>query len=318
MPPKKPNSDRQVHSLPESLPPPWTVKQLLTWTADYFSRAGLQTPRLDAEVLLAHVLKCDRLGLYLNYDEPVHADTRSAFRKVVQKRHNAMPVSYLTGTREFFSIPFYVSPSVLIPRPETELLIEYTLRFFAGAHRRRVFDPLLILDIGTGSGNIPVTLAKHLPQAKIVSVDISADALDVARQNLAVHTELAHRISLVRGDLLSWLRKQKALFHLIVSNPPYVSSNAYRSLPKDIREYEPRVALHAGVKGTEFHERILEEAFGFLHDDGVLLMEMGTDQQEQLCQAAVNLGGFSCARVFSDYAGKPRLLAAGKTTLPET
>ncbi len=294
----------------------WTVKTLLTWTTDYFARAGLQTPRLDAEVLLAHVLQQERLDLYLNYEQPVGEEARKSFRDLVRRRRDAEPVAYLTGSREFFSLPVAVTPSVLIPRPETEHLIEVALRFLQPPSDPFPHSPLHILEIGTGSGNIPLALARHLPGARIVSVDICQDALGVAQENIRSRSDISHRISLVRGDLLTWLREGASGFQLIVSNPPYISAEAWDRLPRDVGGYEPRLALHAGPKGTEILERILDTAIPFLSKEGILLLEIGEDQAERLRKKAEHQEGVQEVRVLPDYAGKPRVLAAGRSPLP--
>ncbi len=300
---------------PNDASPPWTVKRLLEWTTDYFMRGGLESARLDAEVLLAHALGEDRLTLYLNYSEKVPDDTLRSYRDLVRRRRDFEPVAYLTGTREFYSLPFSVSPSVLIPRPETEHLVEYALRFVQG-HPDRVPSPTLrVLDIGTGSGNITMALAKHLPQARFVSVDICGDALGVAKENLSALPELKDRVSLIRGDLLEWLRPAGNGFDLIVSNPPYVTTGDWAGLSREVREYEPRKALDAGSRGTEIQERILADAAAVLKKGGGLLMEIGADQETPLRKALETLGLYEHVRIYPDYAGRPRILEVCQSAL---
>jgi len=294
----------------------WTVKRLLAWTTQYFAAAGLDTPRLDAEVLLAHALGLDRLRLYLNYEAPVPEDVRGAFRALIQRRRECEPVAYLTGTREFFSLRFTVNPSVLIPRPETEHLVELALRYLRAWQNAPGRPRPRVLEIGTGCGNIAGALARHFPEARVVATDICRDALAVARENLGALTDASPRVSLVQGDLLAWLRQGHARFRLIVSNPPYVSSPAWESLPRDVRDHEPRTALFGGTQGTEIQERMLETAAPFLEPDGILLLEMGADQADVLRECAQAQGEYRSIRVFPDFAGRPRVLAAGRSDLP--
>jgi len=294
---------------------PWTIRRLLNWTTGYFQRAGLPSPRLDAEVLLAHVLQQDRLDLYLQYEEPVGETDRTTYRHLVQQRSKAVPVAYLTGHREFYSLSLAVSPSVLIPRPETEHLIDIALRFFRARSADAGKGGIRILDVGTGSGNIPLALAAHLPDARITSVDISARALAVARTNLKAHADLSARICLVRGDLLTAFRKGISGFQAILSNPPYVSAADWENLPPDVREHEPRLALLAGPTGMERLEQLLHAAPPLLAEDGMLLLEVGEDQATSLQRRAEQQEGIREARIFPDYAGKPRVLAASRRTL---
>jgi len=276
----------------------------------------MDAPRLDAEVLLAHVLQQDRLNLYLHYDEPVREADRVAYRHLVRQRRTAVPVAYLTGCREFYSLPLHVSPSVLIPRPETEHLVEWSLRFLGARAPDREGRPPRILDVGTGSGNVALALAQHLPEARIVAVDICPRALAVARKNLDGRPDLSGRIALVRGDLLTGFRPGGPGFQLIVSNPPYVSAQDWDRLPPDVREHEPRLALVAGPEGTERLEQILQAALPLLSADGILLLEIGETQAERLRCAAGQQEGIRDVRVFPDYAGKPRVFAAGRGALP--
>lgn len=290
----------------------WTVRRLLRWTTDYFHEAGFSSPRLDAEILLAHALEKDRLYLYLHYESHVQQTGLKAFRQRIQRRMNSEPVAYITGTREFYSIPFSVDPSVLIPRPETEHLVEHSLR-----HLKEQVDilqqaPLRILDLGTGCGNISIALAKHLPEARIVSVDISAGALATAKENLTVQTDPCGKVLFVQGDLLEWLAPNKPRFHIVVSNPPYVTTEEWEQLPLDVRDHEPKVALVAGSRGTEFQERILRDAAPLLLSRGILVMEIGESQEEDLLESAQGTGLYGNLQVLTDFAGKPRVLVAEK------
>ena len=198
---------------------PWTVRSVLQWTTDFFAQHDLESARLDAEVLLAHVLEQDRLALYLHYEDTVPGSALQAYKRLIRRRVNREPIAYITGMREFYSISFSVEPPVLIPRPETEHLVEYVLEHAkenAGSIGQGAFR---ILEIGTGSGNLCIALARHLPQAQIVSVDVSFSAISVAMKNLTGHPDCSEKIRLLQGDLLDGLHPDRARFHLIVSTP---------------------------------------------------------------------------------------------------
>jgi len=291
---------------------PWTVRSVLQWTTDFFAQHDLESARLDAEVLLAHVLEQDRLALYLHYEDTVPGSALQVYKRLIRRRVNREPIAYITGMREFYSISFAVEPPVLIPRPETEHLVEYVLEHVkenTGSTGRGAFS---ILEIGTGSGNLCIALAKHLPQAQIVSVDVSFSAISVARKNLRGHPDCSERIRLVQGDLLDGLHPERARFHLIVSNPPYVPTESWDDLAPEVREYEPRVALDGGHRGTEILHRILSNAARFLLPDGVLVVEIGEDQAEAMADVAEETGHYRRSRVLEDYAGKPRVFVAVK------
>lgn len=247
----------------------WTIGRLLTWTTDYLKQHGSETPRLDAEVLLAAARKCQRIQLYTAFDEPADDQSRQIFRDFVRRRAEGTPVAYLVGHREFYSMRFRVTPDVLIPRPETELLV---VRLFDLVKQRPPHSsPPAIADIGTGSGIIAICAAKHLPAARLTAIDISSAALDVAKSNATDHG-VADRIEWLTGDLLSKVGNQR--FDFIVSNPPYVSAAEYEKLSKSVRDYEPREALLAGEQGTEVIERLIPQAADHLAPGGWLLMEI--------------------------------------------
>ena len=289
---------------------PWTVRRVLQWTADFFAQHDLSSARLNAEILLAHVLEKDRLALYLQYDEIVPQGVLQTYRGLIRRRANHEPISYITGIREFYAISFSVDPSVLIPRPETEHLVEYVVSHAEAEYRSIEQEALKICEIGTGCGNLCIVLAKHLPQAQIVSVEISSSAILAANRNLRGQPECGERIRLVQGDLLEGFHPQRAKFHLIVSNPPYVPTESWNDLPKEVRDYEPRVALDGGHRGMEILDRILRNAAKYLLPGGTLVVEIGEDQAEVLLGKAKDIGHYRQARILKDYAGKPRVLVA--------
>lgn len=291
----------------------WTVRALLTWTAAYFQEAGVDTPRLDAEVLLAHAMECSRLDLYLHHGETVCDPALVRYRSYVRRRRRREPVAYITGVREFYSLPFEVGPGVLIPRPETEHLVEYVLERAGG--RDAAGDgaiPVRILDLCTGAGNIAVALAHNLPQAWIVAADVSRAALGFARRNAGSLAAASRSLHLVRGHLLAWLRPGARGFDFVVANPPYVPTGDLGTLPPEVREHEPTEALLGGPRGTSLAERILHAALPHLRDGGSLVMEIGEGQSETLHRTALQEAGYDRVEILRDYGGHPRVLAARK------
>ena len=278
---------------------PWTVGRLLTWTTDWLAARGAESPRLDAEVLLAFVRGCPRIALYTAFGETVPDAERGRFRELVKRRGAGEPVAYLVGSREFFSLPLAVSPAVLVPRPETEGLVVRTLDLCRSAEAPR------IIDVGTGSGAIAIALAKHLPRAEITATDISAAALEVARGNAERHG-VAERIRFVHGDLCA---AAEGPWTVMVSNPPYVREDEFAALPRDVREHEPRGALVAGPEGTEVVARLAVAAAAALAPGGWLLVEIGpavADASLRLLEGA----GLSVGPVLKDLAGLQRIVQA--------
>ena len=280
----------------------WTVGRLLTWTTDWLGTKGAEAPRLDAEVLLAHVRGCPRIALYTAFDTPVADAERGRFRELVKRRGEGEPVAYLVGSREFFSLPFIVTKDVLIPRPETEGLVVRTIDLLKDAAAPR------IIDVGTGSGAIAVTLAKQLPRAMIVATDISPAALAVAKANAERHG-VADRIEFVECDLLADPRTAGP-WDVIVSNPPYVREDEYPALPRDVREHEPKSALVAGPTGAEIVARLAAEAAERLAPGGWLLVEIGPSTVAAAEAAIAAQPGLTTGPTLKDMAGLPRIVQA--------
>ena len=283
----------------------WTVGRLLGWPTDYLQKHGSESPRLDAEVLLAEALGCQRIELYTAFETVPHDHARTAFRQLVRRRAEGTPVAYLVGRREFYSLSFRVTPDVLIPRPETELLVMTLLEL---ARKRPPGTPLTICDMGTGCGNIAVSAAKHLPGARVTAVDVSPAALRVARFNAAQH-QVAKQIELVESDLFSAVAPQRR-FDFVLTNPPYVAESEIESLPPDVRQFEPREALVAGKRGTEVIERLIPQAAERLDPGGHLLVEINP----ALCDAVQSLieadGRFERGPTVKDLARLPRVVQA--------
>lgn len=283
----------------------WTLGRLLQWTTQFLAERGSETPRLDAEVLLAHAEGCRRIDLYTRFEEPASEAVRQRFRELVRRRAEGCPVAYLVGRKEFFSLEFEVSPAVLIPRPSTETLVAECL------NRLRDHSAPRILDLGTGSGNIAVALAKYLTNARVVAVDISADALEIARRNAERH-HVADRVTLLQGDLFAPL-PTGSLFDAIVSNPPYIADEELPRLPIGVRQYEPELALRGGPGGLTVVERIIRQAGEFLQEGGYLLLEIGTAQEQPVRQLLGTLTALQLEPTIYDTDRHPRVLVAKKT-----
>lgn len=251
------------------MPESWTIGRLLQWTTDYLKQQGADSPRLDAEVLLAHARGCRRIELYTAFDEPASDELRTKFRELVKERAAGKPVAYLVGRREFYSMEFRVTPDVLIPRPETELVV---VRLLDIAKEKGASYSLAIADVGTGSGVIAVAAAKRLPLARVTATDRSRKALDVARAN-AAHHGVADRIQWIEGDLFAGVSGD-ARFDIIASNPPYVSESEFERLSKTVKDFEPYEALVSGPRGTEVIERLIPQAAERLKPGGWLLLEV--------------------------------------------
>jgi release factor glutamine methyltransferase len=279
----------------------WTVLELLRWTNDYFTRAGIETARLDAEVLLAAALETDRLRLYLDYEKPVEAEERDRFRALVQRRaRERVPVSLLLGQREFWSLPIRVTSDVLTPRPETETLVEAALSKVPDRERA-----VRILDLGTGSGAIALALASELPHAEIVATDLSEAALQIAAEN-ADRLHARERIRLVPGDLFEPVAGER--FDLVVSNPPYVGRDEEASLPPELA-HEPEMALFAGADGLDVIRRLVSEAGDHLSAGGWLLIEHAPQQVEAI-ERELRQAGFSELERRFDLARLARVVGA--------
>ena len=297
---------------------PWTVGRLLQWTTDYLKDHGSESPRLDAEVLLAHALGCQRIELYTAFEDTPGEEARSAFRALVRRRAEGVPVAYMVGRREFYSLSFRVTPDVLIPRPETELLVVAVLDLaktyspipLGEGPGMRVGRELAIADVGTGSGVIAICLAKHLPTCRVTAVDLSPAALAVAEENAREHG-LSDRIDFLRSDLLAAVPREQA-FDFIVSNPPYVTSAEMDGLAADVRKHEPRMALEAGPRGGEVVERLVVEASDRLRPGGHLLMEISPTIHDAVRAILESDARFDLAPTIKDLARLPRVVQARK------
>ncbi len=275
----------------------WTILEVLDWTAGRFEREGVESPRVDAEVLLAHSLKLERIRLYMDFDKPLAAEELAAYRALVKRRLTAEPVAYITGQREFWSQTLEVGPAVLVPRPETELLVELALK------RCRGQGDLVVADVHPGSGAIAVALASELPGATVHALDCSTEALEVARRNAERH---GVEVTFHQGDLLEPLADAGPL-DLVVSNPPYITTAEMEDLPRHVREFEPRGALHGGADGLDIYRRLVPAAHDALAPGGHLLAEIGCTQGEAV-SGLLDDAGFGEVAVHQDLGGLERVV----------
>jgi release factor glutamine methyltransferase len=281
----------------------WTVGGLLNWTAKHLAAKGAEFPRLDAEVLLAHVLGCQRVDLYgLRFAEPAEEDVRQRYRDLIRRRLEGCPVAYLVGRKEFFKLELEVGPAVLIPRPDSEVLVLECLDLAKKLPAPRV------LDIGTGSGNLVVAVARQHTGAQVTTVDLSPDALAVARRNAGRHG-LADRIRFLEGDLFGPVPAGER-FDSIISNPPYIPRADIAGLPAGVRDYEPHVALDGGPDGYAVFDRLVAGAPDYLVPGGWLLVEIGAPQEGPARQRLAADGRYELAPTVHDFAGHPRVLRA--------
>jgi release factor glutamine methyltransferase len=280
----------------------WPILRLLSWTADFLKKRGSESPRLDAEVLLAHVLGWERVQLYTHYDDEVGERPRAEFRELVRKRAEGAPVAYLVGKKEFYSLAFEVSPAVLIPRPDSEFVVVEFLNAFKGR------EEVVAADVGTGSGCLASACAHALPSARFVATDISPEALAVAERNAKKHG-LADRVQFLLGDLLA---PAAALgpFDAIVSNPPYIPTDDIAGLEPGVRDYEPRLALDGGPDGLRVVARLIGEAVPSLKPGGHLLLEIGSAQEAPVRALIAERPELKLLPTVRDHANHPRVIHA--------
>lgn len=283
----------------------WTIMEILNWTKQHFAAKGVENPRLDAEVLLCAVLKCQRIKLYTEFDKPLSEDERQLMRSFVERRAKHEPLAYIIGERAFMRNSFKVTPATLVPRPETELLVESLVQ---ASKLLKADGAVKILDIGTGSGAILVSLLDYLPAAVGVGVDISNAALAVAKEN-AANIGVDKRAAFRHSDVFSNVPLEKK-FDIIVSNPPYIPAADIATLDKDVQQ-EPHSALDGGADGLDFYRRIAREAAAHLADDGLLAFEIGINQSEAVQRLCLT-SGFKQVAVRNDYADIPRMVFALK------
>jgi release factor glutamine methyltransferase len=290
-------------------PDHWTILEILKWTTGYFREKEVQEPRASAEVLLAHVLGLSRLDLYLRYDQPLSPAELARFRQLVVRRRAGEPVAYLTGHKEFWSLTFLVTPDVLIPRPETEVLVAAALQ--AAQEMENQGQPVPTappwgLELGVGSGAVVVALARELPGWRWAALDLSAAALALARENARRH-EVLERLRLLQADLVSAF-KPRGHFALVVANLPYVPRAEWEQLPGDIKDYEPRKALLGGVDGLSVIRPLAAQAQHYLRQGGWLILEVGAGQAGPVLELLKETRAYDRVEAVPDYQGILRVV----------
>ncbi|HEX2226273.1 MAG TPA: peptide chain release factor N(5)-glutamine methyltransferase [Candidatus Binatia bacterium] len=283
-----------------------SLAEALQLGANELAQAGVESARLDAEALLRHVLGLTREDLFTRLREQISVPDQHRFRRLLRRRAAREPLAYITGHKEFWSLDFVITPAVLIPRPETELLVELILDHAGGYSANRA---LRILDIGAGSGAIAVTLAKYLPHAEVWAIDVSGAALGVAETNAKRH-RVEKRMRFFQGDLFHALSQEDAIFDIIVSNPPYIRHAELAALAPEVCWWEPAGALDGGIDGLDFYRKIIATSACHLRDGGRIFFETGSELAEAVVVLFAGAGTYLPADTFRDYAGLNRVVAA--------
>ena len=281
--------------------PDWTYRRILDWTQDALRKHGSDSPRVEAEILLAHAADCQRILLYTRLDEPTPEAVRQTMRSLVQRRMKAEPVAYLVGRREFFSLDFAVSAATLIPRPETETLVMAGLDWLAEHPGRRA-----VLDVGTGTGCVAAAVAKECADAQVTAVDVSPEAAEVARGNVE-RLKLSDRVEVLKSDLFAAVAGRT--FDLILSNPPYVRTGEIAGLDADVRAHEPHSALDGGADGLDVVRRLIAKGPAFLTPGGRMALEVDPSQI-QSCRELFAASGWADVSVAKDANGDERVISA--------
>jgi release factor glutamine methyltransferase len=288
--------------------PEWTILKVLQWASTYFKRHEIDSPRATAEILLAHALAAERIDLYLHYDQPLNAKELTRFKAIIKRRIEREPVAYILGCKEFWSLDLAVTRNVLIPRPETECLVERALACLAAdfdSGRQR------ILELGTGSGAILIAMASENSQHAYWGTDISAAAIQIAQRNAIVHG-LAANIHFLVANWFSSFAVRTDLFDMIISNPPYIRRRDLKRLQPEIQAFEPLVALDGSEDGLLCLRHIIQSAHLYLRPGGMLFLEMGHDQKASLKQIIQRCGQYEDVNFYTDYSGYDRIVAMRK------
>jgi len=290
----------------------WTILKLLKWTTSYFKSHNIESPRAGAEILLAHTLKIKRIDLYLRYDQPLSSNELEKFKALIKRRVRREPVAYITGSKEFWALNLTVTKDVLIPRPETECLVEAALSLLSGtSDLNSDTQPMCILDLGTGSGAIILSLASEQPGRLFFASDCCLKTIKVAKEN-AKRNELDDRILFFAGDWLKPLNDKKASFNMILSNPPYIQTGVINSLEPEIYEYEPKIALDGDEDGLCSLRHIICFAHIYLKKRGSLLLEIGYDQKDDVKKIIDKCGKYDNVVFSKDYSGHYRVVQVMK------
>jgi release factor glutamine methyltransferase len=276
----------------------WTVQRLLKWTEEYLEKRGISSPRWEAEQLLAHLIDANRLDLYLDPHRPLLPQELTTFKDLMKRRTQGEPLQYITGRQGFWKHEFRVEPGILIPRSDSEVLVQATLEGLKKIEYPR------ILDVGTGTGCLIISILADLPKARGVATDIGTQALRLARGN-ATRIKVQDRLSFVLGDLLTPFKEEA--FHAIISNPPYVAEEEWDSLPKEVRDKEPPQALKGGKEGLFYLGRLIAQGWRHLLPGGFLIMEIGWQQMDKVTDLFKGKP-YTGIEFFSDLGGRDRMV----------
>jgi len=289
---------------------PMTVRQALQEGTGFLSRLGIESARLDAELLLGMVLGQKREELYLSFERRLGSRQRRELQSLLERRALGEPIAYITGRREFWSLDLLVTSDVLVPRPETELLVEVSIVLMEAEFQISNFK-FQILDLGTGSGNIAVSLAKEKGDSEIWATDLSLEAVRVAEIN-AAHHGVKRQVHFLQGDAFKPVEDKREFFHMIVSNPPYVRRGEVVALPRDVRAWEPLSALDGGIDGLDLYRRIAAEGHLYLRNGGFIALEIGDGMAEEACALFKSVSVYRECKIHRDYAGKERVVVIQK------
>ena len=286
-----------------------TIRNILKWAITTLKEFDIECPDINADTLLAFVLSCDRTKLYTNPDDILNDSDISRYKELINERIRHIPLQYITHHVEFMSLDFFVDERVLIPRPETEILVETVLN--KAQDKECISKKITIMDIGTGSGNIAVSLAKNLSNAEIYASDISQEALAIAKENVRRH-KVIENVHLLHGDIFNAFSGivEKGQFNFIVSNPPYVSESEWKNLEPELRDHEPYEALVGGKDGLCYYRQIIREAADWLMPDGYLIIEIGETQANETIKLVKKDGHYENIEIIKDLQGKERIISA--------
>ena len=305
----------------------WTIGRILKWTETFFKEKGIESPRLDAEVLLGHVLEKERIYLYVHFDEPLQPQELTEYREAIKQRIRRVPVAYIIGQREFMGLTFHVTEDTLVPRPDTEILVQAAIERLKKMSDAEEARPVRFADIGTGTGAICLSVLHYLTQATADTVDISEAARKVAEE-IAEALDVKGRITFYTGDLLAPLSKAQsggagdkasaaeetagARYDAILSNPPYIPDADIETLAPEVRCKEPRTALAGGADGLDFYRRLVADSPALIKDDGFLAVEVGIHQAQVVAKMATESGAFARTEILKDYGGIERVVVVWK------
>ena len=301
-----------MQNQPRSTDPEWTVLKLLRWTTSYFESRDIDGSRIDAEILLAHALQIKRIDLYLQYDRPLSSDELSRFKDLIKRRINREPVAYILGSKEFWSMDFMVSKDVLVPRPETEFLVETAINLLPqDSAANPILIPKRILELGTGSGAVVLAMASMRPCHFFVASDRMTAAIKLARQN-AKHHGFENRVSFICADWFGPFKDKRPVFDMIVSNPPYIPSRVIGKLQPEIVRYEPISAIDGSEDGLSCLRHIINNAHFYLQSRGYLLLEIGHDQRNDVQKIVDQCAKYENVIYTKDYNGYDRVIQMRK------